>query len=129
MNSSTLRIAILSCCLSTPGFVAPAVADANWPAWRGPLANGVAPDAHPPTRWSETNHVQWKVPIPGRGTSTPIIWGDQVFVLTAIPTGPEAASEESGAAAAAPDRSDRPDRPRRGGGPGGGRGGPGGGGG
>ena len=78
---------------------------------------------------SETNHVQWKVPIPGRGTSTPVIWGDQVFVLTAIPTGPEAASEESGATAAAPERSDRPDRPRRGGGPWGGRGGPGGGGG
>ena len=128
MNSSTLRIAVLSCCLSTSGLLAPVGAAAHWPAWRGPLANGVAPDAHPPTRWSETNHVQWKAPIPGRGTSTPIVWGDQVFVLTAVPTGPEAASEESGASAAAPDRSERPDRSRRGG-PGGGRGGPGGGGG
>jgi outer membrane protein assembly factor BamB len=56
----------------------------NWPAWRGPLANGVAPEADPPTEWSETKNVKWKVAIPGRGTATPIIWGDRVFILAAI---------------------------------------------
>jgi outer membrane protein assembly factor BamB len=64
---------------------------ANWPAWRGPLYNGVAPEANPPVEWSETKNVKWKVPIPGRGTSTPVIWNDLVFVLTAIPEGAETA--------------------------------------
>ena len=64
-------------------------ADQNWPAWRGPLGNGVAPGANPPTEWSETRNVVWKVPVPGRGSSTPILWGDQVFLLTAIPEGVE----------------------------------------
>lgn len=59
----------------------------NWPQWRGPLAAGVAPLAEPPLRWSETNNLKWKVRLPGFGTSTPIIWGDRVFILTAIATG------------------------------------------
>src|SRR5208337_1971915 len=65
-----------------------------WPQWRGPLATGVAPLADPPVTWSETNHVKWKVKIPGLGASTPIIWGDRVFILTAVSTGrkPEANS-------------------------------------
>lgn len=57
----------------------------NWPAWRGPLFNGVAPEARPPVEWSETKNVKWKVPVPGRGTSTPVIWNDLVLILTAIP--------------------------------------------
>src|SRR5688572_32046872 len=61
-----------------------ASADQNWPHWRGPLATGVAPQANPPTTWTETNNVKWKTKIPGFGTSTPIIWGDQVFIQTAI---------------------------------------------
>ncbi len=56
-----------------------------WPQWRGPLATGVAPLADPPLEWSETRNVKWKVKLPGFGTSTPIIWGDRVFVLTAVP--------------------------------------------
>src|SRR5881396_831418 len=60
----------------------------NWPQWRGPLANGVAPFAHPPIRWSETNNVRWKVPLPGKGHSTPIIFGEYVFVSAAVPVGP-----------------------------------------
>jgi outer membrane protein assembly factor BamB len=61
-----------------------ASADQNWPQWRGPLGMGVAPHANPPTTWTETNNVKWKTKIPGYGTSTPIIWGDQVFIQTAI---------------------------------------------
>ncbi len=57
---------------------------ANWPAWRGPLANGVAPQADPPLEWSETKNVKWKVKLPGQGTATPIVWGDKLFILTAI---------------------------------------------
>jgi outer membrane protein assembly factor BamB len=60
----------------------------NWPQWRGPLATGVAPHAQPPTRWSETENVRWKIPVPGRGTATPIVWENRVYVLTAVPVGP-----------------------------------------
>jgi outer membrane protein assembly factor BamB len=60
---------------------------ANWPQWRGPLATGMSPDGDPPTKWDEKTNMRWKIALPGRGSSTPIIWGDQVFVLTAIDTG------------------------------------------
>jgi len=64
-----------------------ASADQNWPEWRGPLHNGVAPAADPPVSWSETNNIKWKVKIPGDGSATPLIWGNQIFIQTAIPTG------------------------------------------
>lgn len=59
----------------------------NWPQWRGPLGNGVAPEARPPLTWTETQNVKWKFAIPGFGTSTPVVWEDLVFILTAVPTG------------------------------------------
>jgi outer membrane protein assembly factor BamB len=65
-----------------------------WPQWRGPLANGFAPQATPPLTWSETNNVRWKVKIPGAGTATPIVWDNKVFVLTAVPTGRKLSAEE-----------------------------------
>src|SRR5256885_14006708 len=67
--------------------ITPGAAEQFWPQWRGPLATGVAPLADPPVSWSETEHVKWKVNVPGSGDSTPIIWADRVFLLTAIPTG------------------------------------------
>ena len=60
----------------------------NWPAWRGPLGTGLAEGCNPPTTWSETENVRWKTTIPGKGHSTPIVWGDRLFVTTAIPFGP-----------------------------------------
>lgn len=65
--------------------LAAASAAGNWPAWRGPQFTGVAPAANPPVEWSEENNVRWKVKTPGKGTATPIIWGNQVFILAAIP--------------------------------------------
>lgn len=62
-------------------------ADQNWPEWRGPLSTGVAPHGNPPTEWNENKNVRWKIPLPGKGHSTPIIWGDRIFVTTAIPFG------------------------------------------
>src|SRR5258705_11047319 len=59
----------------------------NWPQWRGPLANGVAPPANPPIRWSETNNIRWKIPLPGKGHSSPIVFGGAVYVLAAFPVG------------------------------------------
>ena len=58
----------------------------QWHQWRGPLANGTAPHGDPPVQWSETTHVKWKVPLPGEGSATPIVWGDQVFVVAAVRT-------------------------------------------
>ncbi|MGB7346850.1 MAG: PQQ-binding-like beta-propeller repeat protein [Pirellulaceae bacterium] len=58
----------------------------NWHQWRGPDATGVSRTADPPVSWSEVENIKWKVAIEGQGTSTPIIWGDKVFVLTAIAT-------------------------------------------
>ncbi len=74
------------------------VPNQNWPEWRGPLQNGVAPDANPPTTWSETSNVKWKAKLPGSGYATPIIWEDRVFIQTAIPTGKkiEAKAAETG---------------------------------
>jgi outer membrane protein assembly factor BamB len=59
----------------------------NWHQWRGPLATGMAPKGDPPVRWDEKTNIKWKAAVPGRGASTPIVWGDQVFVLTAVDTG------------------------------------------
>ena len=58
----------------------------HWPQWRGPFHTGVARGTAP-TKWSDTQNIKWKVPIAGRGYSTPIIWGDKIFVTTAVPTG------------------------------------------
>jgi outer membrane protein assembly factor BamB len=70
----------------------------NWHQWRGPAATGVAPHGDPPIRWDEDTNVKWKVPIPGRGTCTPVIWGRRIFILTAIKTDRQAESAEAGAA-------------------------------
>jgi outer membrane protein assembly factor BamB len=60
----------------------------NWPQWRGPEANGIALKGNPPTEWSETKNVKWKIAIPGKGHNTPIVWGDQLFVTTAVEKDP-----------------------------------------
>lgn len=86
----------------------------NWPQWRGPMANGTAPHGKPPIRWSETKNVKWKFKIPGFGTSTPIVWEDQVFVLTAIATGRRQPKAEGAAPAEEALAADR--QRRRGGG-------------
>ena len=58
----------------------------HWPQWRGPMGTGVAPDANPPVQWSESQNIRWKIPLPGKGHSTPVIWGDRLFITTAIPS-------------------------------------------
>src|SRR5688572_13336397 len=58
----------------------------NWHHWRGPLATGFAPKADPPIKWEAQTNIKWKAPLEGRGSATPIVWGDQVFVVTAIKT-------------------------------------------
>ncbi len=62
----------------------------QWPKWRGPDDNGIA-RGDAPLRWSDGENIKWKAPIAGRGHSSPVIWGDKIFLTTAVPTGPAAA--------------------------------------
>jgi outer membrane protein assembly factor BamB len=62
-------------------------AERFWPQWRGPDATGVSKTANPPTEWSETQNIRWKVEIPGRGSASPVVWSDRLFVLSAVPIG------------------------------------------
>jgi outer membrane protein assembly factor BamB len=65
----------------------------NWPAWRGPLSTGEAVKGSPPTVWSETKSVKWKIPIPGKGLSTPVIWEDQIFITSSVSLDKKASEE------------------------------------
>lgn len=58
-----------------------------WPHWRGPSAQGLVEGKGYLDRWSETENVLWKVPVPGRGHSSPIVWGDRIFLTTASTDG------------------------------------------
>src|SRR5688572_1893679 len=58
----------------------------TWMQWRGPLNTGMA-QGDAPLGWSDSSGVLWKVPVPGRGHSTPVIAGGRIFMTTAIPTG------------------------------------------
>ena len=57
---------------------------ANWPEWRGSTGDGVTVERNLPMKWSTTENVKWKIPLPGSGNSTPIVWGDKVFVTQAV---------------------------------------------
>src|SRR6478735_2478099 len=57
---------------------------ANWPGWRGPSGTGVSTEENLPVKWSTTENVLWKTELPERGNSSPIVWGDRVFVTQAL---------------------------------------------
>ena len=83
------KIAVLTICVFALAAVAaiasqPDGFEGNWHHWRGPHATGAAIEANPPTTWSETENIRWKVAIPGSGHAAPIIWEDKVFIQTAI---------------------------------------------
>jgi prepilin-type processing-associated H-X9-DG protein len=61
--------------------------------------NGVAPHGNPPVEWSETNNIKWKIEIPGKGSATPVVWGERIFVLTAVPSGKASAQAKAEPAA------------------------------
>ncbi len=117
-----LRVAVALLTLSTCFVAGLAAARADepvgkeyWPQWRGPLATGVAPSANPPTEWSETKNIKWKVKLPGHGSSTPVIWDNIVLIHAAIPVEkkeePAKAADEK-ESDAAPAEAARPQRPQ-----------------
>jgi outer membrane protein assembly factor BamB len=55
----------------------------NWPQWRGPTANGISKETKLPVEWSEKRNLAWTLPMPGIGASTPIVWGDRIFLTSA----------------------------------------------
>jgi len=72
MKSIIALLAVVTC-------LSAARAD-NWPAWRGVNGAGVTAETDLPVKWSSTENVRWKVKLPSAGNSTPIIWGDRVFI-------------------------------------------------
>ena len=73
----------LSLLISTVVLLATAGA-ASWPQWRGPSGQGVSEETKLPSEWNATKNIKWKTAIPGRGHSSPIVWGNRIFVTTAI---------------------------------------------
>ena len=62
-------------------------AELHWPQFRGPAARGIAEDKNLPVSWSATSNVRWKTDLPGRGWSSPVVWGDRVFVTSVVNLG------------------------------------------
>ncbi len=82
----TLKLASLIA-VSALGVAAAAPApELTWPGFRGHAMSGVAPKAKLPDTWSTTQNVRWSIPVAGNGWSSPIVWGDTVYVTTAIGT-------------------------------------------
>jgi outer membrane protein assembly factor BamB len=72
-----------ACGLCVAAFAATAVRARNWPQWRGPSLNGVSAERSLPVRWSQTENVAWRLPLPGLSGSTPVVWGERVFLNAA----------------------------------------------
>jgi outer membrane protein assembly factor BamB len=77
VKRSAVAGALLAACLLA--LLLTARAD-NWPQWRGPRGDGVSKETNLPTKWSATENIAWKLPLPGMGGSTPIVWGDRLFL-------------------------------------------------
>jgi outer membrane protein assembly factor BamB len=96
LNRKLLPLAALL--VAVPALAADFATDrpANWHHWRGPNADGSAPAADPPVEWDGATgrNIKWKAPLPGKGSASPIVWGDRVFVLTAVETDRQAKPEE-----------------------------------
>jgi len=84
MSGAQQFVAAIGACLV---LLATAVQTADWPHWRGPGANGVAPDSSLPLQWSAVDNIAWKASIAGAGVSTPIVSGDRLFVTSQLGAG------------------------------------------
>lgn len=69
-------------------------AQENWPQWRGPDQNNIAPSADPPVTWSESENILWKAALPSWSGSSPIVWGEKVFVMSPSKPEPGAGEQE-----------------------------------
>jgi len=94
-----ISLCLLSFCI-TKSLISAELSEENryWNQWRGPNMDGIYHEADPPINWSETRkdsvNVKWKTKIPGFGHSSPVIWKDRVFLLSAIEVGEKIQSED-----------------------------------
>ena len=65
-------------------FVAGLIRAENWPGWRGPSGDGASNGKGIPTKWSSTDNIAWRIAVPGEGHSSPIVWGDKVFLTSSL---------------------------------------------
>ncbi len=86
MGTMGLGVFLGACCLVAGAWP---VTAANWPRFRGPNGTGIAHDKDIPIQWSDNNGVLWKTSLPGIGHSSPVIWGDRLFVQSAAANGKE----------------------------------------
>src|SRR5262245_35145349 len=92
MRKRLATLAVWTGVVTSLGAQPPTAVERFWAQWRGPRATGASSTANPPTEWSETRNVRWKIEIPGRGSGTPVVWGDRLFVMTAVPNGARSAA-------------------------------------
>jgi hypothetical protein len=78
--ATTLASGILALALNLPG----SSSAENWPCWRGPRGDSHSADPYAPAQW-DAEHLTWKIPVPGIGHASPIVWGDRIFTVTAFP--------------------------------------------
>ena len=74
----------LSLAFASLSFLANNVSAGNWPQWRGPDGSGISTEKNLPSEWSPTKNIKWKTPIEGRSHSSPIVWGNRIFLTTAV---------------------------------------------
>ena len=83
LNGTQLKLSVLAM-----SFAVLSTAQAeDWPCFRGPGRQGISQEKNVPTQWNASSNIRWKTPIPGEGWSSPIVWGDRVFVTTALDGG------------------------------------------
>jgi len=87
MNVKTPTLLAALIALAVPNRPSAAAWDANWPQFRGPDGAGIGANVNLPDKWSATNNVAWKTDLPGRSWSSPIVWGDRVFLTTVVNSG------------------------------------------
>ncbi len=84
MKTNHAVLLIVATLLAGPSAPVTWASDASWPQFLGPGARALSTNARLPDRWSAAENVAWKTPIPGRGWSSPIAWGDRVFLTTVV---------------------------------------------
>src|SRR6266496_3137005 len=87
IRRSTIACAVLGLLALAFAGVWAAGRDDNWPQFRGPQAGVASDDPALPDTWSSADHVVWKIDLPGLGWSSPVVWGDHVFLTTVINSG------------------------------------------
>jgi len=80
-----LPVAAAICALLLPAAPAPAESfPENWPQYRGAASDGLAGGATLPSSWSETENVVWRTEVPGWGWSSPVVWGERIFLTSVL---------------------------------------------